>query len=119
MNIEDVAQIAHEVNKAYCEALGDNSQPEWKDVPNQQKDSVINGVIFHMNNPEESPSSSHDSWMKQKTEEGWKYGPVKDPVKKEHPYYVPYDQLPIDQKVKDYLFRQIVHSLKAFVQTPV
>ena len=26
--------------------------------------------------------------------DGWKYGPVKDPEKKEHPCFVPYDDLP-------------------------
>jgi hypothetical protein len=115
MNIHDIAKVAHELNKAYCESIGDNSQPDWENAPEWQKSSAANGVQFHLDNPDAPPSASHDSWMKQKTEEGWKYGEVKDPVKKEHPCYVPYDQLPTEQKAKDYIFRQCVHSLKGLL----
>jgi hypothetical protein len=111
MNVESIAQVAHEINKAYCESIGDNSQLSWDDAPEWQKSSAINGVNFHLSNPDASPSASHDSWLKQKTDEGWKYGPVKDADKKEHPCFVPYDELPVSQRSKDFLFKQIVHSL--------
>lgn len=112
MSTTDIAKVAHELNKAYCESIGDNSQPSWEDAPEWQKSSAITGVKFHLENPEASPSASHDSWLKQKEEEGWKYGEVKDPEKKEHPCFVPYEELPVEQRSKDYIFRQIVHSLK-------
>lgn len=114
MNVEQVAQVAHEVNKAYCEALGDSSQPSWEDAPDWQKTSAINGVKFHIANPDATPAASHESWLKQKTDEGWTYGPVKDPEKKEHPCFVPFDQLPVEQKAKDFLFRQVIHSLSPY-----
>ena len=116
MTVEQIAQVAHEINQAYCNAIGDNSQPSWQDAPEWQKSSAVNGVNFHLNNPDASPSASHDSWLKQKEEEGWKYGPVKNPETKEHPCYVPYEQLPVEQRAKDYLFRQVVHSLKDYVE---
>ncbi len=115
MTKQDIAKTAHEINKAYCESIGDNSQPTWDEAPDWQKSSAINGVQFHIDNPEATPSASHDSWLKQKTEEGWKYGDVKNPETKEHPCFVPYDQLPTEQKSKDYLFRQTIHSLKQFL----
>lgn len=111
MTKENIAIVAHEINKAYCESIGDNSQPSWKDAPEWQKSSAINGVQFHIDHPDASPSASHDSWLKQKTEEGWKYGEIKDAEKKEHPCFVPYNELPVSQRSKDFLFRQIVHSL--------
>ena len=37
MNNEDIARVAHQVNKAYCEALGDTSQPDWENAPDWQK----------------------------------------------------------------------------------
>lgn len=58
------------------------------------------------------PEASHISWMNQKVEEGWVYGPVKDPEAKQHPCMVPFDQLPREQQAKDYIFRAVVHSLK-------
>lgn len=112
MTKEQIAQTCHEINKAYCESIGDNSQPTWENAPEWQKSSAINGVQFHLDNPYAPPSASHDSWLKQKEQEGWKYGAVKDPAKKEHPCFVPYDELPTEQKSKDYLFKQVIHSLK-------
>src|SRR4051812_33385479 len=104
MTVEQIAKVAHEVNRSYCVALGDNSQPEWHEAPEWQKSSAINGVNFHLANPHAGASHSHDAWLKEKEETGWKYGPVKNPETKEHPCFVPYEQLPVEQKAKDYLF---------------
>ena len=117
MNLETIAKTCHEVNRAYCQALGDDSQPTWEEAPAWQKDSAINGVKFHIDNPDAGPDHSHNSWLAQKEAEGWTYGPVKDPEKKEHPCYVPYDALPVEQQAKDYIFRAIVHALSA--QAPI
>src|SRR5437764_1495937 len=93
MNIEQVAKVAHETNRAYCQSVGDNSQPVWDDAPEWQKRSAIKGAEFHLEQLskgiEPSPSASHDSWLAEKASDGWKYGPVKDPSKKEHPCFVP------------------------------
>lgn len=106
--IEQVAKVCHEANRAYCETIGDNSQPIWDIAPEWQKDSARNGVKFHFSEMalgrKPLPSASHDSWLKQKAADGWKYGPVKDPDKKEHPCFLPYDELPVEQKQKDYIF---------------
>lgn len=109
--VENVARVAHEVNKAYCEALGDSSQVPWSEAPEWQKNSAIDGVFYLMENPEATPESSHENWLKLKESEGWKWGPIKDVEKKEHPCFLPYDQLPLEQRVKDYLFRSVVKSL--------
>ena len=107
---ELIAHMAHETNRAYCQAIGDDSQPTWEEAPDWQKQSAINGVWFHTNHPDAGPSASHESWLKEKETDGWRYGPVKNPEIKEHPCFVPYDELPLEQKVKDYLFTAIVHT---------
>ena len=118
--IEQVAKVCHEANRAYCETLGDNSQPAWADAPDWQKDSARNGVRFHFSQlstgREPSPSASHESWLEQKRAEGWKYGPTKCPETKEHPCFVPYEVLPLDQRRKDYIFAAIC---KAFAMSAV
>lgn len=115
MKVEDIAAVTHEINRNYCLALGDTSQPEWELAPEWQRQSAINGVKFHLDNPVALPSDSHEAWLKEKRETGWSYGPVKDQEKKQHPCFVPYDQLPQEQRAKDYLFRAVVHSLKPFL----
>lgn len=111
MNHEQIAQIAHEVNRAYCIALGDMSQPKWADAPDWQKDSARKGVALHVGNADAGPAASHESWMAQKVEEGWVVGEKKDPEAKTHPCIVPFDQLPREQQAKDYLFRGVVHAV--------
>jgi hypothetical protein len=58
-----------------------------------------------------TPKQSHESWLKEKKETGWKYGPIKDPEKKEHPCMVAYDKLPSEQKAKDYLYLTTVRAV--------
>ena len=115
MKAEDIVKVCHEVNKAYCESMGDHSQPTWGNAPEWQKSSATNGVYFHLENPTAGPDHSHAEWLKEKKAGGWVYGSVKDPIKKEHPCCVPYEQLPVEQKAKDYIFRSVVHALKPFL----
>lgn len=111
LSIEEIAKVCHEANRAYCKALGDDSQLPWDEAPQWAKTSAINGVRFHLDNPNAGPSGSHENWLKDKEKEGWKYGATKDPEKKEHPCFVPYDQLPKEQQAKDYIFTSIVKTL--------
>lgn len=113
LSIEEIAKVCHEVNRAYCKALGDDSQLPWEEAPQWVRTSAINGVRFHLDNPNAGPSGSHENWLKEKEKEGWKYGATKDPEKKEHPCYVPYDQLPKEQQAKDYIFTAIVKTLSS------
>ena len=112
MNVEQIAKTCHEVNRAYCSSIGDNSQPAWEDAPEWQKESAKNGVKFHLGNPNSKPSDSHENWMAEKEKDGWKYGPVKNPEIKEHPCMVPYEQLPVEQQTKDALFIAVVRSFE-------
>lgn len=111
---EAIAQVCHAANQEYCRTLGDDSQPPWNDAPEWQKQSAIKGVEFHLehlragNTP--PPSASHESWLQEKKDDGWKYGPVKDAEKKEHPCFIPYNGLPIAQRKKDYIFGSIVKA---------
>jgi hypothetical protein len=112
MNIKEIAKVAHEVNRAYCQSLGDNSQPPWEDAPDWQIESAFDGVKLHLNNAYLGPEASHEAWLKFKIDDGWTYGSIKDPEKKQHPCIVPFKDLPKEQQSKDFIFRAIVHALK-------
>ena len=109
----EVAKLCHSVNKAYCESLGDLTQQVWDEAPEWQKQSAIRGVEFHFVNKNATPEDSHDSWMKQKASEGWKFGPVKNAEAKEHPCFLPYKELPVNQRAKDYVFKAICDFFKS------
>jgi hypothetical protein len=111
MTPEQIARVCHEVNRAYCQALGDDSQPTWEDAPQWQRDSAMLGVELHTSG-DHGPEASHASWMAQKVAEGWVYGGQKDPVAKTHHCIVPFNELPVDQQAKDFIFRAVVHALR-------
>lgn len=113
MTIDRIAKACHEVNRAYCAGLGDMSQPAWEDAPGWQKASAISGVKYHLARPDSTPADSHKSWLAEKEAVGWKYGPVKNPEAKEHPCFVPYEQLPAEQRAKDALFLTVVRGMAA------
>lgn len=116
MKAERIARVAHEVNRAYCAALGDESQLPWDEAPEWQKTSAINGARHHVEQVRDgkaaAPEYSHVLWMEEKLATGWSYGPVKDPDKKEHPCMVPYDQLPPEQRAKDHIFTAVCRELR-------
>ena len=107
--IEACARAAYEANRAYCLALNDTSQPSWEDAAEWQRRSVLNGVrgVLDGNTPEQS----HEGWLAEKKATGWKYGPVKDPEKREHPCFVPYDELSEEQRQKDHIFVGVVSAM--------
>jgi len=112
---ETIARVAHEINRAYCASMGDDSQLPWEEAPEAQRASIIAGVEMHLGNPDATPEQSHAAWLERKLAEGWVHGEVKDVEAKVHPCCVPYEQLPAEQKAKDYLFRAVVHQVERLV----
>ena len=93
MELAEVARVCHEANRAYCETLGDSTQPPWEDAPTWQQQSAIAGVRFHHEHPDATDADSHDEWLKT------------------HPCMVAFDELPEHQRKKDRLFRLICKAL--------
>lgn len=105
-----IAGVAHGLNKKYCESIGDNSIPVWEEAPDWMVQSAIDGVGFHLMNPDATPDQSHKNWMAQKTRDGWVYGKEKNPELKMHPCMVDFKDLPLHQQSKDYIFKSVVEE---------
>ena len=109
--IDTIARVCHEANRAYCISIGDTSQKPWDDAPDWQKESARLGVNLHLSG-DHGPEASHKSWSEQKIRDGWVYGPTKDEVNKTHHCLVDFKDLPIAQQQKDYIFLNVVRSFK-------
>ena len=112
-DVLQVARMCHEANKVWCEMHGDDSQPSWNDAPEWQRESAVNGVLFHRDNPDAGDSASHDNWMREKVAAGWVHGEEKNPdaTPPTHPCLVEFDDLPHFQRKKDAIFRALCHAL--------
>lgn len=111
MNIGEIARVCHEVNRAYCESLGDYSQKPWHQAEDWQQRSAVQGVVFVSTTPGVQPGDAHKNWCREKVRDGWVYGEEKDPIRKTHPCILPFNELPEDQQAKDHIFVAIVLAL--------
>ena len=102
MTNENIAKICYEANKAFCEIIKEEVL-SWE----QCKDSTIKGVEAFNKNCNISTKAIHDNWVKDKLADNWKYGPIKDFEKKEHPCIKDYHDLSLTQRFKDNLFLAI------------
>lgn len=56
---------------------------------------------------------AHAVWMRRRLEEGWRFGPVRDDARREHPCLVPYGRLPDSEQQYDR--NAALETLKAIV----
>lgn len=110
--VETVACIVHEMNRRWCELIGDNSLRPWDDLPDADAESLLVGVRAALEGNPKTPEQSHEAWMQYKAAQGWVYGDKKDPVERTHPCMVPYSDLPPQQKAKDAFFLAIVEAFR-------
>jgi hypothetical protein len=47
--------------------------------------------------------NTHNVWARQRSSEGWRYGPLRDDSLKQHPRLLPYEELPESEKEYDRL----------------
>jgi hypothetical protein len=111
VDIAQIAKVCHEANRAYSQTLGDNSLKSWEECDQAQRDSIIQGVLFRINNPDESPGAAHNAWMENKLKNGWKFGSLLNRDAKMHPCIVPFEDLLPSLQVKDGLFSGIVKAM--------
>ena len=115
--IDTIAKVAHEVNQAYLKSLGQDVV-SWEEATEEQRQSMIKGVVFKLRNPTSTPEQQHEAWLAAKTADGWTYGKLKDLETKTNPAMLPYDALPQEQRVKDFLFHGVVMSLSSKLPHP-
>jgi hypothetical protein len=111
---EQIARTCYNVNREIRLALGEDKQlaPSWEDAPEWQRITVRDGVQAVLDGRITEAGQSHQNWLDMKEKDGWKYGPVRDVEKGEHPCMLPFDELPLEQQLKDVLFLNIVQALQ-------
>lgn len=81
----------------------------YKPKPIDTSQVELNGEILELT--EQLAKNAHDVWAQRRLDEGWRYGPQRDDVKKEHPSLVAYEELP--EVEKEYDRSTAIQTLKA------
>jgi hypothetical protein len=50
--------------------------------------------------------NNHEVWARQRIDDGWQYGPVRDDKRKEHPSLVPYEELSESERKYDVIMAE-------------
>ncbi len=58
---------------------------------------------------------NHENLMRDCQAEGWTYGVVCDEAMKTRPDLVPFEQLPIQEKIKNYIFLAFVKACRRYL----
>jgi hypothetical protein len=87
---EDLYQIMHFIIKT----INDENGKETAEFNVKDYEGMFNS---------KNPKESHNNWMNAKIKDGWIYGEAKDIDKKTHPCLIPYEKLPYEEKIKDWI----------------
>lgn len=105
---DEIAEVIHEAIRVVQRRVGEDVSPPWPEAPDWMKESTLKGIIGVFAG--KSARESHEAWMAERESAGWTYGPVKSIADRVSPNLIPYDELPVEQQVKDHLFAAIVRS---------
>lgn len=106
-----VARTAYEVNRVYCQAIGDPVPLPWDELPELSQQGYLRAVRQLAENPGMTPEEQHTKWVQTREAQGWRYGPSKKEDLKLHPNLVNYADLSATQQLKDTLFRTVVLNM--------
>jgi len=131
LTVEQIARVAHEVNRQYVIGLRDRTLPPTKQIggaflppppvepepPTYDQEApgtqigLMDAVHLVLDNPAIAPGELHHKWLMTRQAQGWRYGPKKDPIRMEHPNIAPFDMLSPAEQAKDFIFRAVVSAL--------
>ena len=115
---ENSLEFFHEATEAICEVYNDQ-QPDDVDSEWWQESSIMEGILFALNNPEATPRNHHDQQCAKKDAELWVFGKEMNAELKTHPYLVMYAELPKHQQVKYAVFQALVKKLGVLLDKPL
>jgi hypothetical protein len=111
MNSKQIAQIVYEANRAFSEVEGAVAGPPWDSLCNEEKEEIVLSVERLSKSSGSSYAAHHNNWLAAAREAGWRYGPVLNEATREHPCFVPYEQLSEKQKKNDRMIVELVRAL--------
>jgi len=106
-----IARIAHEANRVYCQMTGSKSRQKWEKLSADDHHFLADGVTWVMENLDCTPEEVHNQWVKSMLAAGWTHGGVVDRIVRTHTNLRPFDQLIEREQLKDHLYLGVVKAM--------
>lgn len=116
LKVRDLAKICYEAVKSYAETQNDHHHRRWNNLAEEHKQTLVDGVLFHITNPEAGPEAAHLMRCSHLMEKGWRWGPVKAIEDRQSPLLVAFDNLSGVQQMKYLIFCTMAVNLARFVE---
>lgn len=118
--VEKAIAYVHELNRAIRVVNGQDPGPVLENMKELEPakyagvKKAVEKILYGESYP--SPSMQHDEWIFSKLKDGWTYGPSEDKIAKTHPCMVQFYDLPLEEKLKDVVFVEVLKFLRAVMQ---
>ena len=84
---------------------------KYRPQPLDTNDVALPAEIVELT--EQLAKNTHENWARRRLTDGWRYGPVRDDARKEHPGIIPYEEL--SEAEKQYDRTTALETLKALI----
>ncbi len=111
MDAQHIARICHEADRAHAASHGDLMTKAWPGLEAYQRENLVRGVKVATATPRAIASDLHTSWLRDKREAGWQFGPKLDLGQQCDPMMIPWEQLSYRAQARERLFLAIIRSL--------
>ena len=113
---EDISRICHNDHRLLNLKRGDFTYKLWDHMTDEEKEPRRIGTLYLLCSKDATAEDRHNLWISTKLNQGWVPGPVKNPVIKTHPSLVPWEFLPISERMKSVMFIEKVRALEHYLQ---
>ena len=105
INVNKIAELAHELNRAWCDITGESDKLSWSESSQEIRDATIHGVKKILESHyQPTPEQMWNEWKQYKLKAGWSKG-CYSVENKTHPNLVEeYEELSEIDRMKDRIF---------------
>lgn len=104
LSLDDICRVIDSANRELSRSLNENVSLPFDTWSDQARANMKESVRQVITGELRTPKDCHDKWLKDRVNEGWSFGEVKNFTLKTSPCIVDYQELPEEQKVKDDMF---------------
>lgn len=110
--IDALSRESHRAISDFRVSIGEDALPPWAPSTAEEIGQKRSGIEAALSGV--TPEQQWREWSAMRREQGWKYGPVRDPVKKEHPSLVDdYSMLSPAERQKDEVYGEAIRAAAA------